>query len=142
MKILGIDTSSEQVSVAVGDEESISASFQLASDRRHVESLIPAIELLLRNVGISIHELSAIAVDLGPGLFTGMRVGITTALTLSDIAELPLIGLDSLQVLAHGIEIAAEHRAVQHEPGDDRHDHQHQHADTSTHVCPRLTPRK
>ena len=107
MKILGIDTSSEQVSVAVGDEESISASFQLASDRRHVESLIPAIELLLRNVGISIHELSAIAVDLGPGLFTGMRVGITTALTLSDIAELPLIGLDSLQVLAHGIERVA-----------------------------------
>ena len=107
MKILGIDTSSEQVSVAVGDEESISASFQLASDRRHVESLIPAIELLLRNVGISIHELSAIAVDLGPGLFTGMRVGITTALTLSDIAELPLIGLDSLQVLAHGVERVA-----------------------------------
>jgi len=107
MKILGIDTSSEQVSVAVGDEENISASFQLASDRRHVESLIPAIELLLRNVGISIHELSAIAVDLGPGLFTGMRVGITTALTLSDIAELPLIGLDSLQVLAHGIERVA-----------------------------------
>jgi tRNA threonylcarbamoyladenosine biosynthesis protein TsaB len=68
-----------------------------------VETLVPAIQLLLSNLGITIHDLSAIAVDLGPGLFTGMRVGIATAQCLAAISDLPIIGVDSLYVVAHGV---------------------------------------
>lgn len=102
MKLLAIDTASEQVSVAIGDASRIDAAFHVASDRRHVEALVPAIELLLRNLGLSVHELSAVAVDVGPGLFTGMRVGIATARTISRMAELPLVGVDSLTAVAFG----------------------------------------
>lgn len=102
MKLLAIDTATEQVSVAVGDAECIEAALHVASDRRHVEALIPAIQLLLGNLGMTVHDLSAIAVDIGPGLFTGMRVGITTARTLANLAEIPVVGIDSLSVVAHG----------------------------------------
>lgn len=110
MKILAIDTASEQVSVAIGDSSRIDAAFHVASDRRHVEALVPAIELLLVNLGLTVHDLSAVAVDIGPGLFTGMRVGIATARTLSHIAEVPLVGIDSLTTVAFG--------ALQASPGD------------------------
>jgi tRNA threonylcarbamoyladenosine biosynthesis protein TsaB len=102
MRILAIDTASEQVSVAIGTASGIDAAFHVASDRRHVEALVPAIGLLLGNLGITVHDLSAIAVDVGPGLFTGMRVGIATARTLAATAELPLVGIDSLAAVAFG----------------------------------------
>lgn len=107
MKVLAIDTATEQVSVAVGDAERIDAALHVASDRRHVEALVPAISLLLGNLGLTAHDLSAIAVDVGPGLFTGMRVGLATAQTLADIAEIPVVGVDSLTVVAHGALVAS-----------------------------------
>lgn len=102
MKILAIDTATEQVSVAVGDSVRTDAALHVASDRRHVEALVPAISMLLGNLGLSVHDLSAVAVDVGPGLFTGMRVGLATAQTLADLAEIPVVGVDSLRVVAHG----------------------------------------
>lgn len=107
VKVLAIDTATEQVSVAVGDASRTDASLQVASDRRHVEALIPAIQLLLGNLGIGVHDLSAIAVDVGPGLFTGMRVGLATAQALADLAEIPIVGVDSLEIVAHGARIAS-----------------------------------
>ena len=68
MKILAIDTATEQVSIAVGDALNIAAAMHVASDRRHVEALIPAIRLLLGNLGLTVHDLSAIAVDVMGGL--------------------------------------------------------------------------
>jgi len=103
MRILAIDTASDQVSVAVGNHEHIESSFHLESSRRHVETLVPAIELILSNLGVSLHDLSAIAVDLGPGLFTGMRVGIATAQSLAALSDLPIVGIDSLEVVANGV---------------------------------------
>lgn len=102
VKVLAIDTATEQVSVAVGDATRVTAAMHVASDRRHVEALVPAIQLLLDNLGLGVHDLSAIAVDIGPGLFTGMRVGMATAQTLADLAEIPLVGVDSLEIVAHG----------------------------------------
>lgn len=107
MKMLAIDTATEQVSVAVGDATHTDAAIHVASDRRHVEALIPAVQLLLGNLGLTVHDLSAVAVDIGPGLFTGMRVGLTTAQTLADLAEIPLVGIDSLEIVAHGARTVA-----------------------------------
>jgi tRNA threonylcarbamoyladenosine biosynthesis protein TsaB len=101
-RILAIDTASEQVSVAVGDSSRIEASFHVSSERRHVEALVPAIKGLLDNLGTNVHDLSAVAVDVGPGLFTGMRVGLATARMLAGLAEIPVVGVDSLTIVAHG----------------------------------------
>ena len=103
MRILAIDTASEQVSIAVGTDTSIDAAFHVASDRRHVEALVPAIRVAMNNLGLAIHDLGAIAVDIGPGLFTGMRVGLATAQALGALAEIPVVGVDSLTTVAQGV---------------------------------------
>lgn len=98
--ILGIETSVEHVGVALGDHRGIHASVSISSDRRHAESLTPMISFVLNQVGIEMADLSTIAVDIGPGLFTGMRVGITTAQTMAWALDLPVAPVCSLDVLA------------------------------------------
>src|SRR5438105_5036720 len=77
--ILALDTSTSQVSVAVGDGGAVVGCVQLAGGRRHAEQLAPAIEYLRGECGVELDHLAAIAVGIGPGLFTGLRVGVTTA---------------------------------------------------------------
>jgi len=98
--ILGIETSVERVGVAVGDGRGIVASAQLSSDRRHAESLAPMIAFVLDQAGLAPTDLSAVAVDVGPGLFTGMRVGIATADAMAWALEIPVVGVSSLDALA------------------------------------------
>ena len=87
--ILGIETSVDHVGVAVGDYRGIRAHSMLASDRRHAESLAPMIQFVLQQADATMADLSAIAVDVGPGLFTGMRVGIASSVAT---APAPLFG--------------------------------------------------
>jgi tRNA threonylcarbamoyladenosine biosynthesis protein TsaB len=98
--ILGIETAVEHVGVAVGDHSRIHGSVSIASDRRHAESLTPMIQFLMQQVGIEMADLSAIAVDVGPGLFTGMRVGIASAHTMAWALDLPVVPVCSLDALA------------------------------------------
>ena len=98
--ILGIETAVEHVGVALGDHSRIHGSVSIASDRRHAESLTPMIQFLMQQVGIEMADLSAIAVDVGPGLFTGMRVGIASAHTMAWALDLPVVPVCSLDALA------------------------------------------
>lgn len=98
--ILGIETAVERVGVAVGDSRGVVAAASLTSDRRHAESLTPMIRFILDQAGLSMRDLSAIAVDAGPGLFTGMRVGISAAEALAWALEIPVVGVCSLDVVA------------------------------------------
>lgn len=100
MLILGIDTASQQVGVAIGGHEGVLASFHSARGRQHAESVTPAIEFVCRQARIELREISCIAVDVGPGLFTGMRVGIATAKALAMSLRVPMIGAVSLDLLA------------------------------------------
>ncbi|MGH9279447.1 MAG: tRNA (adenosine(37)-N6)-threonylcarbamoyltransferase complex dimerization subunit type 1 TsaB [Acidimicrobiales bacterium] len=100
MLILGIETAALQVGCAIGGHEGMRASFHLARRRRHVEALVPAIEFTCGQAGVSLDDLGAIAVDIGPGLFSGLRVGVTTAKTLAQALRLPVIGVSSLDLLA------------------------------------------
>ncbi|HYF46464.1 MAG TPA: tRNA (adenosine(37)-N6)-threonylcarbamoyltransferase complex dimerization subunit type 1 TsaB, partial [Acidimicrobiales bacterium] len=68
---------------------------------RHAETLAPQIEALCRLADVPLAKVGAIAVDVGPGLFTGLRVGFTTAKTLASALEVPMIGFTSLDLLAH-----------------------------------------
>ena len=101
MKLLAIDTALDAVSVCLADGEDVLANAEAKSDRRHGEMLTPMIQSVLREAECTVHDIGSIAVDIGPGLFTGMRVGIATAKAMAEVLEAGLIGVSSLEVLAH-----------------------------------------
>jgi tRNA threonylcarbamoyladenosine biosynthesis protein TsaB len=100
MLILGIESATAQVGCAIGGHEGVLASAHSARGRRHAESLAPQIEFTLAQARIDISEISAVAVDVGPGLFTGLRVGISTAMATAFGLSVPMIGVSSLDLLA------------------------------------------
>jgi tRNA threonylcarbamoyladenosine biosynthesis protein TsaB len=101
--ILGIETSSLQVGCAIGGVEGVLASFHAARGRRHAEALTPAIEFVCAQARIDLKEISIIAVDIGPGLFTGLRVGIAAGKAMAQALRVPMIGLPSLDLLAFSV---------------------------------------
>lgn len=103
MMILGIETAVEQVSVALGDHRGIRADASSASERRHAESLTPMIQFVCEQAAVGMHDIDAIAVDIGPGLFTGMRVGMATAEAMSWALSIPIVPVCSLDVLAYAV---------------------------------------
>lgn len=99
--ILGIETATDRVGVALADRESVLALVEIARGRRHAEMLMPAVEFACREADVTMAEVGVVAVDVGPGLFTGMRVGIASAKALARAMRIPTIGVGSLEVLAH-----------------------------------------
>ena len=89
-----------QSSVCLGTERGPVATASLGRGRAHAEFLAPAIDFCLRRAGETVEGLAGIAVGLGPGLFTGMRVGIATAQTIAHARQLPCVGLNALDLLA------------------------------------------
>ncbi|MEX2659067.1 MAG: tRNA (adenosine(37)-N6)-threonylcarbamoyltransferase complex dimerization subunit type 1 TsaB [Acidimicrobiales bacterium] len=100
MLVLGISTATAQVGCAIGGHEGVIASFQSSKGKRHAETLAPAIEFLTTQARVPLREISAVAVDIGPGLFTGLRVGVSTAKALASTLRVPMIGVTSLDLLA------------------------------------------
>lgn len=97
---LAIATATEQVGVAVGRAQAHVSSIHSQQGRRHGEVLAPAIQSLMRVTGTELSEVELIAVDIGPGLFTGLRVGVATAKALASALRVPIIGCSSLELLA------------------------------------------
>lgn len=100
MIILGIETATTQVGCALGGAEGVLGSFHAARGRYHAETLAPAIQFTLEYSHTDLKEVSCIAVDVGPGLFTGLRVGVATAKAMATAMRVPMIGLSSLDLLA------------------------------------------
>lgn len=98
---LAIATATPQVSVALQGPHGLSGSVVVRAGRRHGETLAPAIESLLSLVGITLADVERVAVDTGPGLFTGLRVGVSTAKALGSALNVPLVPCSSLDLLAH-----------------------------------------
>lgn len=107
MIILGIDTATEQVGVAVGGVEGVLAEFRSSRGRRHAETLAPAVQFVCAQAGVALSEVSVVAVDTGPGLFTGLRVGLATAKAVAASLRVPMVGLPSLDLLAFPLRHAA-----------------------------------
>ena len=105
---LAIETATDLVGCALADDDTVVATFELAHGRRHTESLLPAIDACLSQIGASIDDVGAIVADIGPGLFTGLRVGLATARSLAFALELPVAGISSLAVLAHDARVAGK----------------------------------
>ncbi|MGH9116139.1 MAG: tRNA (adenosine(37)-N6)-threonylcarbamoyltransferase complex dimerization subunit type 1 TsaB [Acidimicrobiales bacterium] len=98
--ILAITTSTPQVGVALGGSDGAMASLHVHQGRRHGELVAPAIESLTRLAGIGLDRVEAVAVDVGPGLFTGLRVGVATAKALASALGVAIVACSSLEVLA------------------------------------------
>ena len=103
MLVLGIETSTSQTTVALGTEQGILAGTQLSTGKSNHEVVVPNVRHLLQWTETSLQSLAGIAVGLGPGLFTGMRVGIATAKTLAQVLGVPIIGMASLDVVAFSV---------------------------------------
>ena len=100
MLILGIETATTQVGCAIGSHEGVRAAIHSARAKRHCENLTPAIEFLCVQAEISLDDIGLVAVDVGPGLFTGLRVGLATAKAIAFARRVPMIGVSSLDLLA------------------------------------------
>ncbi len=101
MTLLAIETATEAVGCALWEAGRPVASFTLARGRRHAEVLMPAVQHLCEQAGLRPHDLAAVAVDVGPGLFTGLRVGLATARALALALGAPAVGVSSLEALAY-----------------------------------------
>ena len=102
MIVIGIDTSTPQTSIAVGTDRELLGRIQLAGTRRQ-EQLAPALEALLTWTDVDLEHVGGFAVGIGPGLFTGLRVGVQTAKTLAQTTGAPIVGIPSLDVLAFAV---------------------------------------
>ena len=100
MLVLGFDTATPAVSVALHDGERVIAAASALDARRHSELLTPMIAKIMADAGASRADLTAIAVGVGPGPYTGLRVGVVTARVLGSVLHLPVSGVCSLDVIA------------------------------------------
>lgn len=108
--LLAIDTSAALVGAACVDGGMLLSEVVEDDARRHGELLAPAISEALRQAGVDRRELDGVAVGVGPGPFTGLRVGVSTALVMSRALGIPAIGVCSLDALASSV-----HRTLRRE---------------------------
>ena len=101
MSILSIDTSSQVSSVAVLSAERVAAEISMQGALTHSETLMPHIETALRMARVEKSELEGIAVSIGPGSFTGLRIGLASAKMMAYALHIPLIAIPTLEALAH-----------------------------------------
>jgi tRNA threonylcarbamoyl adenosine modification protein YeaZ len=98
--LLALDTSSPQVSVALADGDEVRVERVAGRPMKHGEQLAPLIEEVLAAAGAVRQDVTSIGVGVGPGPFTGLRVGLVTARTLALVLDVPVYGVCSLDVLA------------------------------------------
>jgi tRNA threonylcarbamoyladenosine biosynthesis protein TsaB len=101
--VLGFDTATPAVSVALHDGDRVIAEAFAVDARRHSELLMPMITKVMAEAGAARTELTAVAVGVGPGPYTGLRVGVVTARVLGSVLGVPVPGLCSLDIMAAAV---------------------------------------
>ncbi|MCU1493544.1 MAG: peptidase family protein [Acidimicrobiaceae bacterium] len=105
--LLAIESATIEVGVALRDRSGLLAALVARPGRRHVETLHPEIEAVCAAAGASLDAVEAIAVDVGPGLFTGIRVGVAAAKAFAFALQVPTVACTSTDVLVHAARDAA-----------------------------------
>lgn len=101
--LLAIDTATTAVTVALHDGQDVVAERTRLDARRHTELLAPAIRDVLAQAGVRPRELDVVAVGVGPGPFTGLRVGVVTARTMGHVLGIDVHAVCSLDAIAHQV---------------------------------------
>ena len=101
MNILAIDTSNPVMGVAIVNESQVIGEVITNLAKNHSVRLMPAIDALMSEVGITPDQLDKIVVAKGPGSYTGVRIGLTTAKSLAWALKIPIVGVSSIEVLAY-----------------------------------------
>ena len=103
MKILSIDTSSKICGVTISDNEKILIHLHNDDERTHSVKLMPMIAKALKDSNLTLDDISVLAVCIGPGSFTGVRIGIATVKAFADVKNIPVVGVSSLESLAYNV---------------------------------------
>lgn len=106
MKVLGIDTSTPIGSIGLIDGNDFVAEHTLNITQAHSSRLMPAINQVLKWGNLTVHNLDACAVGIGPGSFTGVRIGVGTAKSLCYAIKKPIIGVSTLEAIAFNLRYA------------------------------------
>ena len=106
--ILGVDTSAKPVSCALVQDDRVLASFFANTGLTHSQTLMPMVENLLNVSGKTVADLDAIAVNAGPGSFTGVRIGVSAVKGLAFTHTLPCISVSTLEAMAENVKIAPQ----------------------------------
>lgn len=101
MKVLCIDTSSKLCSVAILEDTTLINKLELDNGLTHSETLMPLIKKLFDKSNLSLKDIDLLVSDVGPGSFTGIRIGVATCKAFSDSLNIPCVGVSSLEVLAY-----------------------------------------
>ena len=98
--LLAIDTSSLVLSCALAEKDRLISEWTVQRKLTHSEQLIPHLDNMMKDAGVSREEVTAVACSLGPGSFTGLRIGLASIKMMACIWDVPLIGVDTLEALA------------------------------------------
>lgn len=104
MKILSIDTSSKNAIVAITENEEKIIELNNEEEKTHSQKLMPMIDEAFQKAKLSLDDIELIVCCLGPGSFTGVRIGISTAKAFADSKNIPVVGVNSLEMLAHSLD--------------------------------------
>lgn len=103
MKILAVDTSATAASVAVAEENKLIGEFSINTALTHSQTLMPMVDELLKNTGLSVNDIDAVAVNAGPGSFTGVRIGVAAVKGIAFPKNLPCVSVSTLESMAYNM---------------------------------------
>lgn len=103
MKILAIDTSSKICSVCIFEDQNLILEKYSADEKTHSQKLMPLIDELFKESSLSLDNIDLLACCLGPGSFTGIRIGLATIKAFADTKNIPIVGVTSLESLAYNV---------------------------------------
>lgn len=108
MKILAIDTSTKYLSLAIAEKDKVIASFHREMEQQHCTRLIPEIDKLFKKSKLKLKDVDCIAFSIGPGSFTGLRIGAAAVKGLALAAKIKIISVPTLDVLAYNVKESKE----------------------------------
>ncbi|WP_027437100.1 tRNA (adenosine(37)-N6)-threonylcarbamoyltransferase complex dimerization subunit type 1 TsaB [Lachnospira multipara] len=103
MKILAIESSAITASTAIVDEENVIAEYTINHKKTHSQTLLPMIDEICAMTETEVDDIDAIAVSVGPGSFTGLRIGVATAKGIALSKDKPMIAVSTLEGLAYNL---------------------------------------
>jgi len=103
LKVLGLDTSTMMATCAVIDDNRLLGEYSLNQEMTHSEKLVPMVKEVLDNLNLKVKDIDLFGVALGPGSFTGLRIGVSTVKAFAHSFDKPVVGISTLEALAYNL---------------------------------------